>query len=113
MTSHSDQHIHLREAAAYLASDELAPDSCNASLQEMHEMFYAEPIKVPDFVPYTVKHASLLDQRNMYSDLINYSSKIMAVSVNYRSFWQEVYQRNLDLLRFIEGVLLEVESDLS
>lgn len=109
----SKQHIRLQEAAAYTESDSFTDGQHALSLNEMHELFEQPEIEVPAFTPYIEKHAVLLDLRNMYADLCRYTNRLINASLNNKQFWKHKYQQQCDQLSFIEGKLLEVESDLS
>lgn len=114
MGQNSEQHIYFSEEVARAAIYNDIPcyvDNVGLiSRPTIDELFHNETVIPPSFIPYIEKHAFLLDQRNMYADLCNYSAKLIKVSRNHKDFWIEAYGRQFDQLRFIENKLLEIES---
>ena len=96
--------------------EQLAAETDEQSMNELLDFINVSempPVPTFSYIPYIEKHGYLLDQRNLYADLMKYSLTLTTVSRTSKGFWIIALERQYNQLRFIEDKLLEVESSMS
>lgn len=105
MGKNSDLHIQYQEELAMTEEPSL-----NELLLDDQIRLLEKPVLLD--IPYMERHATLLQQRTLYTDLVALAKQHLGTSLD-KEYWAMTFQRRSEKLYLIESELLEVESAAS